>query len=50
MFGKEFLGTQRDTFLLDPDGKIVAVWRKVSTKEHAEEVKRVLLEKQGKGT
>jgi peroxiredoxin Q/BCP len=50
MFGKEFLGTQRDTFLIDPDGKIVAVWRKVSPKGHAEEVKRVLLEKQGKGT
>jgi peroxiredoxin Q/BCP len=50
MFGKEFLGTQRDTFLIDPDGKIVAVWRRVSPNGHAEEVKRVLLEKQGKGT
>jgi peroxiredoxin Q/BCP len=50
MFGKEFLGTQRDTFLINPDGKIVAVWRRVSPKGHAEEVKRVLLEKQGKGT
>jgi len=50
MFGKEFLGTQRDTFLIDPDGKIVAVWRRVRPKGHAEDVKRVLLEKQGKGT
>ncbi len=50
MFGKEFLGTQRDTFLIDPDGKIVAVWRKVSPKGHPEDVKRLLLEKQGKGT
>jgi peroxiredoxin Q/BCP len=50
MFGKEFLGTQRDTFLINPDGKIVAVWRRVSPKGHAEEVERVLLEKQGKGT
>jgi len=46
MFGKEFFGTQRDTFLIDPAGIIVAVWRKVSVKGHAEEVKAVLLEKQ----
>ncbi|MDP3564786.1 MAG: peroxiredoxin [Methanoregula sp.] len=46
MFGREFFGTQRDTFLIDPSGIIVAVWRKVSVKGHAEEVKAVLLEKQ----
>ena len=45
LFGKEFLGIQRDTFLLDPKGLIVAVWRKVSPKGHADEVKAVLLEK-----
>jgi peroxiredoxin Q/BCP len=45
MFGKEFLGTQRDTFLINPEGKIISVWRKVSPKGHAEEVKAVLLEK-----
>ena len=45
MFGREFLGIQRDTFLIDPEGTIVAVWRKVSPKGHAEEVKAVLLEK-----
>jgi peroxiredoxin Q/BCP len=45
MYGREFFGTQRDTFLIDPDGMIVAVWRKVSPKGHAEEVKAVLLEK-----
>lgn len=48
MFGKEFFGTSRDTFLIDPDGMIVAVWRKVSPKGHAEEVKAVLLAKLGK--
>ena len=47
MFGKEFLGTQRDTFLIDPAGTVVAVWRKVSPKGHADEVKAVLLEKKG---
>jgi peroxiredoxin Q/BCP len=47
IFGKEFLGTQRDTFLINPEGIIVAVWRKVSPKGHAEEVKAVLLAKKG---
>ncbi len=46
LFGKEFFGTQRDTSLIDPSGIIVAVWRRVSVKGHAEEVKKVLLEKQ----
>ncbi|MDO9323382.1 MAG: peroxiredoxin [Methanoregula sp.] len=45
MFGKEFFGTQRDTFLINPSGIIVTVWRKVSVKGHAQEVKAVLLEK-----
>lgn len=49
MFGKEFFGTQRDTFLIDPAGIIVAVWRKVSVKGHAEEVMAVLLDKQKTG-
>jgi peroxiredoxin Q/BCP len=47
MFGKEFLGTQRDTFLIDPKGTIVAVWRKVSPKGHAEEVRNILIGKKG---
>ncbi|HJX56025.1 MAG TPA: redoxin domain-containing protein, partial [Methanoregula sp.] len=45
MFGREFFGTQRDTFLINPEGTIVAVWRKVNPKGHAEEVKEVLLRK-----
>jgi peroxiredoxin Q/BCP len=45
MFGREFLGTQRDTFLINPEGMIVAVWRRVSPQGHAEEVKEVLLQK-----
>ncbi len=51
MFGKEFFGTQRDTFLIDPAGTIVAVWRRVSVRGHAEEVQAVLLEREKeKGT
>jgi peroxiredoxin Q/BCP len=50
-FGKEILGTSRDTFLIDPEGKIAEVWRKVSVKGHAEEVKGALLaRKSGQGS
>ena len=43
MFGKEFLGTQRDTILIDPKGTIVKVWRKVNPKGHADEVRTALV-------
>jgi len=43
MFGREFFGTMRDTFLIDPAGIIVALWRRVNPRGHAEEVKSVLL-------
>jgi thioredoxin-dependent peroxiredoxin len=49
MFGKEFLGTIRTTFLIDPQGNIVEVWRRVSVKGHAEAVRSALLEHQKKG-
>jgi peroxiredoxin Q/BCP len=48
LFGKEFFGTQRDTFLIDPRGTIVAVWRRVRPASHAEEVETSLREMQGK--
>ncbi len=48
MFGKEFLGTVRTTFLIDPQGIIVEVWRKVSVKGHADAVREALLAHQKK--
>jgi peroxiredoxin Q/BCP len=48
-FGKEILGTERDTFLIDPEGKIGEVWRKVSVKGHAEAVKEALLARKSGG-
>src|SRR4030067_2428167 len=36
--GKEFLGTVRSTFLIDPQGKISRIWDKVNSKGHAQEV------------
>jgi len=35
MYGKKFMGTARITYVVDPKGKIVAVYPKVSTASHA---------------
>lgn len=42
MFGREFMGIERSTFLIDPTGKVVKEWRKVSVKGHIEEALEVL--------
>jgi peroxiredoxin Q/BCP len=36
--GRSFMGTLRSTYLIDPKGKIAAMWPEVSAKGHAEEV------------
>ncbi|MGG7565564.1 thioredoxin-dependent thiol peroxidase [Rhodovulum sp. DZ06] len=38
MYGKTFMGIERATFLLDAEGKVARVWRKVKVPGHAEEV------------
>jgi len=38
MYGKEYMGIVRSTFLIDPDGKIAYIWSKVKVKNHAKEV------------
>lgn len=38
MYGKTYLGMERSTFLVDADGTIAQVWRKVKVKGHAAEV------------
>lgn len=43
MYGKTFMGTERTTFLIGPDGKIEAVLEKVKPEEHL----RLLLEALG---
>ncbi|MHA2392352.1 MAG: thioredoxin-dependent thiol peroxidase [Promethearchaeota archaeon] len=42
--GKEYMGVVRSTFLINPAGKIVHIWPKVSVKGHPEEVKEILTE------
>ena len=38
MYGKAYMGIERTTFLIDRDGRIAQVWRKVKVPGHAEEV------------
>ena len=38
MYGKKYMGIERSTFLIDAQGKIVRVWRKVKVPGHAADV------------
>jgi peroxiredoxin Q/BCP len=44
MYGKEHLGIERSTFLIDKEGVLRHEWRKVKVKEHVDEVKEVISE------
>ena len=48
LYGKEFLGVERSTFLIDPDGYIAHEWRKVRVKDHVDAVLLMLGELTGK--
>jgi len=43
MFGREFMGVERSTFLVDEDGKLIYEWRGVKVEEHAAEVYQYIL-------
>lgn len=38
MFGKIFMGIQRDSFLIDPNGRVIKHYEKVQPAQHAAEV------------
>jgi len=38
MYGKSYMGVERSTFLIDANGKVAKVWRKVKVPGHAEAV------------
>lgn len=38
LYGRKYMGIERATFLIDRDGTIAAVWRKVKVPGHAEAV------------
>lgn len=42
MYGRRYMGIERSTFLIDPAGKIKAIWRKVKVPGHAEEIRKAL--------
>ena len=46
-FGKTYLGIERSTFLLDPEGNVVREWRKVKVPGHAAAVLQALREARG---
>lgn len=45
MYGKKYMGIERSTFLIDADGKIAHIWRKVSVTDHVTDIIKVLKEK-----
>lgn len=42
MYGRKFMGIERSTFLIDEDGRVSGVWRKVKPKGHADMLVEVL--------
>jgi peroxiredoxin Q/BCP len=42
MYGKEYQGVLRSTAIVDPEGKIARIWKKVRVKGHVEGVKEAL--------
>jgi len=45
MYGREYYGVVRSTFLINPDGNIEKIWYKVKVKGHVEDVACSLKEK-----
>lgn len=41
MYGRKYMGIERATFLIDAEGKIVHIWRKVSVTDHVTDVLQV---------
>lgn len=46
MYGRDYLGIVRSTFLVDPDGRIARAWPKVKADGHAAEVRSALTDAQ----
>jgi len=44
MYGRTYMGIDRTTFLIGPDGKIARIWEKVKVKGHAAEVLAAVME------
>ncbi|MED5020106.1 thioredoxin-dependent thiol peroxidase [Paenibacillus chibensis] len=42
MYGREYMGIVRSTFLIDEEGKLLKEWRKVKVKGHTEDILSLL--------
>ncbi|MDH5722259.1 MAG: thioredoxin-dependent thiol peroxidase [Alphaproteobacteria bacterium] len=42
MYGRKYMGIERSTFLIDEDGIIAKIWRKVKVPGHVEDVQKAL--------
>ena len=38
MYGRKYMGIERATYLIGPDGKVLHIWRKVRVKDHVQAV------------
>lgn len=47
LYGKEYEGVIRSTFVIDPQGKIAFLWKNVKVKGHIDAIKEKLQELQG---
>ncbi len=43
MYGKSFFGIRRTTYLIDPNKKIIKIWKNVKVKNHVKEVLKTLI-------
>ena len=44
MYGRKYMGIERTTYLIDAEGKIAHIWRKVSVTDHVSDVMKVFKE------
>src|SRR4051812_39980328 len=44
MYGRKYMGMERRTYLIGPDGLVLKAWHKVKVPKHAEEVLKAALE------
>lgn len=44
LYGRTYMGIERSTFLINPQGKIEKIWRRVKIKGHVEEILSYLAE------
>lgn len=44
MYGREYMGIERSTFVIDKEGNIAKVWPKVKVKGHVQEVLQFIKE------